>query len=316
MVESAGPQASVVIPTYNRAGLLRRTLDSLVAQDCPATDFEVIVVDDGSTDPTRAVVEQFSGRLDVKYLFQPDEGFRVAAARNLGLAHASGRVCAFIDSGVLAHSGWLRAHLHDHDTFGACAVVGYVYCFNHDNEDAEQMLRELDFGDPDGVVATLARQGRWCDVREAFYARYGDAIEDLPAPWQVFWTCNVSVGTGQLRAVGGFDENFRSWGGEDLELGYRLHRSGVKFVLNRDAIAIHHPHDKSDGHNNVSLATNFRYIAEKHDTPITRLLVDPSLKRFDLNEVVLRRGLPACDEYMAAASHGAAQSSGGRSSVS
>ena len=83
---------SVVIPTYNRAALLGRTLDSLWRQSC--TDFEVIVVDDGSTDGTLDYLTTLGGRVQV--VTQPNQG--PGAARNLGAENARGEYLAFLDS--------------------------------------------------------------------------------------------------------------------------------------------------------------------------------------------------------------------------
>lgn len=296
---SARPVCTVVIPTYNRLGHLRRTLDALTRQDIGPDQFEVIVVDDGSTEPTSELVQRYADRLDVSYHYQPDEGFRAGAARNVGIAHARAEICVFIDAGVLPHSGCLRAYLRRHDEHRRAGVVGYVYCFNHNNEDAEQMLSSLDFSDVDGTIAALDKQRRWLDVREKFYSRYAEPLHELPAPWLMFWTCNASARTDQLRALGGFDEAFRTWGGEDVDLGYRLHLDGAQIVLDRAAAALHYPHEKSKEKNAESLIKNFQYFVEKFDTPITRLLLDPSILYFDINDVIRERGLPSCAEYLA-----------------
>ncbi|MEU7585794.1 glycosyltransferase [Micromonospora sp. NPDC049230] len=285
------PDCSVIVPTYNRVALLARTLDALSRQEMDGRRFEVLVVDDGSTDNTAEVVDTFRERLDLRYFYQPDEGFRVAAARNVGIQHAAADVCVFLDSGVLAHSRCVRAHLDNHTGATSVAVIGYVYCFNHNNEDAEQMHASLDFDDVDGTIAALAEQGRWLDDREHFYRRYpGDAIADLPAPWLMYWTCDVSARTADLRAIGGFDEAFRSWGYEDVDLAYRLHRAGARFVVDRAASAIHFPHDKDHAHNKRAAATNLRYLLEKYDTPEIRVLsADPPVGYFDINDHLLER---------------------------
>jgi glycosyltransferase involved in cell wall biosynthesis len=83
---------SVIIPTYNRAALLCTALDSVFAQTF--TDYEVIVVDDGSTDGTAAMVASYGGR--VRYFQQQNKG--PGAARNLGAQHATGEYLAFLDS--------------------------------------------------------------------------------------------------------------------------------------------------------------------------------------------------------------------------
>ncbi|MFI9525730.1 glycosyltransferase [Micromonospora rosaria] len=296
---SRRPLCSVVVPTYDRMALLRRTLESLTRQDLGVDAFEVLVVDDGSTDDTPAVAREYADRLRLRYFQRPDEGFRVAAARNVGITHATGDVCVFVDSGVLLHSGALRAHLACHAGATPTAVVGYVYCFNHNNEDAAQMLAALDFDQPDATIARLIREGRWLDARESFYDQYTEAIHELPAPWLVYWTCNTSARTEQLRRVGGFDEAFRSWGGEDIELAYRLHLDGAHFVVSRDAAAIHYPHEKGHAENKKSGVRNYQYIARRYDTPISRLLEpDPPLDFYGLNALIRERGLPDCAEVL------------------
>ena len=95
------PQVSVIIPTYNRAWVLEEAIDSVLAQDY--TEFELIVVDDGSTDQTFDVLESY--RNDIKVLSQKNKG--VSAARNRGIAEASGNFIAFLDSDDL----WLSQKL-------------------------------------------------------------------------------------------------------------------------------------------------------------------------------------------------------------
>jgi len=298
------PACTVIIPTYNRATLLGYTLASLARQSLPADRFEVMVVDDGSSDPTRAVVESFAGRLNLRYFFQPDQGFRAAKARNTGIVQATADVCVFVDCGMLLHSGCLAAHLASHTaaTDRPVGVCGYIYCFTLDNEEAGQLRRVIDVDDPDGTIARLDRTGRWLDLREEFYARYTDQFHDLPAPWLVFWTGNSSAQTGQLHRIGRFDEAFTHWGGEDVDLGYRLHRDGAKLVTNRQARSIHYPHPKRLADNLEHARDSYRYLAEKYDTPITRMLAAENFDEdyFRINEIILERGLPRCADYLAA----------------
>ena len=107
------PQLSVVVPTYNRALLLRKTLESLAGQRNPPP-FEVIVADDGSSDDTKQVVAEFQGRLAIKYCYQEDEGYRVAKARNMGAAIAEAPILVFVDSGTLTGPDLLASHLRCH----------------------------------------------------------------------------------------------------------------------------------------------------------------------------------------------------------
>jgi glycosyltransferase involved in cell wall biosynthesis len=111
---------SAIVPTFNRARLLREALASILAQERPAD--EIIVVDDGSTDGTREVVERLRPRF--RYVFQPNRG--AASARNLGGRVATGQHLAFLDSDDVwlpAHLGTLLGHLRSlPDPAGSVAI--------------------------------------------------------------------------------------------------------------------------------------------------------------------------------------------------
>jgi glycosyltransferase involved in cell wall biosynthesis len=285
---------TVVIPTYNRAPLLRETLRSLTRQDLGPERFQVVVVDDGSTDDTPEVVDSFQDRLNVEYHPLPDVGYTVCRARNVGIRNAAADVCVFIDTGVVLHSGCLAAHVACHSGERPAAVIGYVYAYTVDGRGAEKIRAAIDTDDPDGTIARFRRTGGFPDVREEFYARYTDDFADLPAPWLVYWTVNASAPTGLLREIGMFDEALRSWGGEDLDLGFRLRRAGARVTLSRQAAAVNIPHDKSFVANMRSVAANYRYLARKYDDPAMRLLATlPPEKFFRLNDILRTPGSAA-----------------------
>lgn len=256
-------------------------------QDIGRDAFEVLVVDDGSIDGTEEEVKSFLGDLNVRYFYQPDDGYRVARARNVGIRNASAPICVFVDSGVVLRSDALSVHLARHEgSPDPIAIVGYVYGFNEDNENAAEIEAEIRLGSIDSTIDDFEARRRWLDFREVFYAREGDEIGGLPAPWVVFWTCHVSARTESLEAAGLFDEAFRCWGGEDVELAYRLHRIGVRFELSRLARSIHLPHPKNAAVNSESAARNYPYFAAKHPE-LGSVIVDYHL--FDVNDALRRR---------------------------
>ncbi len=111
-------KVSVIIPTYNRLPMLREAVDSVLAQDFE--DFELIVVDDGSTDGTPEVIKQYGGRVK---LFQHTENRGVSAARNRGIFQAKGKYLAFLDSDDLWVKGKLKiqvAFLDDNPQYPLC----------------------------------------------------------------------------------------------------------------------------------------------------------------------------------------------------
>jgi glycosyltransferase involved in cell wall biosynthesis len=101
------PFVSIVVPTWNRAGFLGDCLKSLVAQDYQRNRYEIIVVDDGSTDSTKTVVDGFRGYATSLYRLEDHRGLN--AARNRGIALARGELICFIDDDALAPQPWLRA---------------------------------------------------------------------------------------------------------------------------------------------------------------------------------------------------------------
>jgi len=98
---------SVVISTYNRADVLRNALDSLLQQEPPGLPYEIVVVDNNSTDSTRAVVESFIARgcPNLRYLFEPRQG--LAYARNTGILASKAPIIAFTDDDVTVARGWI-----------------------------------------------------------------------------------------------------------------------------------------------------------------------------------------------------------------
>jgi glycosyltransferase involved in cell wall biosynthesis len=265
------PRISVIVPTYNRCGMLRQTLESLAGQRFPSDEFEVIVADDGSSDDTAKMVRSFSGRLRLRYCFQDDQGYRVATARNAGARLASSPVLAFVDSGTLAGPDFVRGHLAAHAAeHGQRAVVGY--CFGYRPLDEMSWLTEaLTELEPAQVVQRYGEDPSFADFRHSEFARAGEDLGRLAAPWFLFWTVNCSVSAGIFWEVGGFDENYRSWGGEDTELGYRLFRRGVPFAMSRDAWTIELPHERHLNANFQSVGRNGRYFLKKHEEPMAEI---------------------------------------------
>ncbi|MBD5607121.1 MAG: glycosyltransferase [Candidatus Eremiobacteraeota bacterium] len=183
---------SVVIATRDRADFLAHALDSLESQrDAPT--FETIVVDNGSRDGTRALVEtrRAAGRIDVTYVSVPEPNR--GKARNAGIAAARGAIVVFVDDDVVVPESFLAAHDAAHAGVFPIAASGPI-------------LNVPSYG-----------------VRPApTFANYSGAF---------FCTCNVSVPRTSLVAAGGFDERFDLYGWEDTELGLRLRRLDVRRVF-------------------------------------------------------------------------------------
>jgi glucosyl-dolichyl phosphate glucuronosyltransferase len=121
MTRSDSPLISVVICTHNRAARLGPAIRSVLGQDAAGIPFELLVVDNGSTDATRQTVEAFAAAAP-RYVFEPELG--LCHARNTGWRGAAGRYVAYLDDDALAEPGWLRAIADAFETSAGVGVVG------------------------------------------------------------------------------------------------------------------------------------------------------------------------------------------------
>jgi glycosyltransferase involved in cell wall biosynthesis len=204
---------SVVIPTYNRLPILQKCLRALEAQELarPISGYEVVLVDDGSTDETVAWLRGHAAELPHVRLIQQEHG-GPAEGRNRGVQHAQGEVIVFIDSDLVVTPSFLRCHaqaLEQHWT-----RRGDRRCFTYG-----AVINTANFDAPTSEPHKLQ------DVSFAYFA-----------------TGNVAIDRTLLEQAGLFDTRFRLYGWEDLELGERLRRLGVALVRCPEAVGYHwHP---------------------------------------------------------------------------
>ena len=186
------PLVSVVIPTYNRVAFLAEAISSVLAQTF--ADYEVIVVDDGSTDRTATMIQGF-GDPRVQFLAFPHSGL-VARMRNAGIERARGRYVAFLDSDDL----WDSTKLDDQ----FAALSDRPECrWSHTGGRC--------------IDDAGASHARWPEPRFALQGWIGELLLRRRAPVN---TSSVLAERAFLREVGGFDETF-VWG-EDYDLWVRL----------------------------------------------------------------------------------------------
>ena len=207
------PHISVVVPTYDAPQLLAAVLTSLSAQVYPHDRAEIIVIDDGSPGGSQATLRQYDGALPLKQIILGEHVGR-ARARNAGIRAAQGDLVVFLDDDMTVGADYLSSHARFHQTHPGDVAVG-----------------DIRFG-PQIVPSALTR---YIESRGAQRFRDGD-----PLPFKCFVTGNSSLQRQWLLEVGLFDERFHTYGGEDLELGYRLHGAGARFRFAKVAGSLHH----------------------------------------------------------------------------
>jgi GT2 family glycosyltransferase len=221
---------SIVIPSYNAGPQLRRLLFSLAHNRLePGDSFDVVVVDDGSTDDTKEVVGNLALPYPVTYLHLPrTPASGRAAARNAGIEKASGDVVVMVDADQIVEPHFLASHIGYHRLRTDLVVAGPRGDLGAGSFDDERLAQEFSFAALPEVV------GR--DDREKVFAEFGENFNNLATCWHHMFSCNVSVRREHLIAVGGFDSGFVGWGLEDSELGYRLRRHGLAFAFQPAAV--------------------------------------------------------------------------------
>lgn len=204
------PQLSVVVTTYNRAAILAKCLGALLHQ-VGDPSYEVLVVDDGSTDETPAMLDALMAEHPRLRVYRQPNGGR-ASARNSGIREARGEYLCYVDSDVFVAPGFVKAHLDAHAAF-----------------------------QPHGKHRDCFVQGLSVNIdqlEDAFRVK----VPPFDPSRAFFDTKNVSLRRQWLSDVGGFDTGFVEYGWEDLELGVRLKERGLTIVRSRDAFGFHfHP---------------------------------------------------------------------------
>ena len=254
------PRLSVTIPVFNNGHLLTLALQALTRQSMPRHEFEVIVVDDGSDPSLEPVVAPFADALPLTYLrHSPNQGRSVA--RNRAIARARGDVILLLDADHCAHPELLRRHWEFHAARGLRPGVQLGRAILVDWA-AIEALKQGDTPTPD-MVGDYRE-----DVRDYLLASAHRRRDFARAPWVYGHTNNASVDRASLLAVGGFDEELVTWGGEDNELFYRLFhhhdRDPGLFAIGDDAITYDLPHFRPWRVLMAQLAENFQHIARKH----------------------------------------------------
>jgi len=238
------PQATVIISTYNNPEWLRRCLLGYAHQD--RSDFELVVADDGSGPETRAMIDGLRPQLpfELRHVWQDDDGFRKCRILNRAIEAASADYLVFSDGDCVPRRDFVSQHLRLRESG---RYLGGGYCkmprdISH-RIDGE-VISSGDFAD----LAWLKAQGLPRRKRSLkLWARPGwrekllNAVTPTPPRWA---GNNASAWATDLWAVNGFDERL-TYGGEDLELGERLTRAGIRGKQIRfSAVCVHLDHDR------------------------------------------------------------------------
>ncbi len=232
------PTASVIFTTYNQPEWLEKVLLGFAAQD--RHDFEVIVADDGSGEPTRERIERLRPGLPfpLRHLWQEDDGFRKCEALNGAIAASTADYLVFTDGDCIPRGDFLSTHLRLRQP-GRFLSGGYhklpmdTSLAIGADDIASGRCFEVDWLKAHGMPASHR------NLKLGAGPRLG-ALLDLVSPARASWNGHsASAWKRDILAVNGFDERMR-YGGEDREFGERLENAGVRGLRIRHRTATIH----------------------------------------------------------------------------
>jgi len=199
---------SVVVPVYNGERTIETCLKSLLDQTIPASDYEIVVVDDGSIDRTKELVS----RLPVRYFYQKNQG--PAKARNLGVEKAGGDIVLFTDSDCTARPDWIELMTRPLADEKVSAGKG---AYRSNQKGLAAHFAQVEFEER----YELLKKHEYIDFVDSYSAAFRKSV---------------------FLDAGGFDTSFPKANNEDTELSYKLASMGCKMVFVPQAIVYHlHP---------------------------------------------------------------------------
>jgi glycosyltransferase involved in cell wall biosynthesis len=235
------PYITVIITTYNREKQLAKCLDKIKNQTLTADAYEVIVVNDGSTDQTEKFLDEQSG---IKVFHQENAG--QGNARNLAIPHAQGQVILFIGDDIYAPESFLETHVN----------------FHKENPNLEDACLGLTLWDQDLKQNPFMQ---WLTDGGPQFA-YHKLKPGEEASFWFFYTSNISL-KAELLHKQPFDPDFKGYGWEDTELAYRMQKEeGLRITYTPAALAYHDHYMEEDSLKNKmkKIGANANIFQMKH----------------------------------------------------
>jgi len=287
------PQFSIIIPTYNKRDSLKFVLNNFFRQNYPKSKYEIIVVDDGSSDQTLQSIKKIKPTCNFRYFYWPRKinlkgkfnqwakfYNRAGLTRNIALKDAQGEIILFNDADILVSKDCLKRHSQYHNKYPDIIVRGFRMFLPKKFKPDFKKIEDFIFLDK---ISFPEKN----EIDKKLHCR----LHNLPREgWQRFIPANLSIRKKYLDKLAGFKQDSPFWGYEDTELGYRLSKLPLKLIWD-DKIKVYHlDHPSQTGDILNTLATfwiNTNILYRKYlDEEIYNVYRDVIMYR--LEEIILR----------------------------
>ncbi|MEK3661925.1 hypothetical protein BSK49_10820 [Paenibacillus odorifer] len=245
-------KASVIIPVFNQTERLIFTLKALEKQTFKG-NFEVIVVDDGSSVPVENILYNTSFNYDLKIITQPNQGR--AKARNTGFLNSQNEILIFCDADRVPDKEFIKEHLRNKGERVTIGCVKEVY-FSDLSIINKFLLKDQNI---------LAKKSRIPAYPKMIYELFDeDGNTDSSISWIATFSGNMSISRSLFSEIGGFNELFNEWGFEHFELGFRVFKKKEGFVYNNRAINFHLAHTRNIELLKINITSSLELINKLH----------------------------------------------------
>ncbi|MCQ6275182.1 glycosyltransferase [Bacillus sp. V3B] len=325
---------SIIMPSYNKYEYVSLSLYCLLKQNFNYSKFEVILIDDCSNDKTRLIPMEFDPPFKFKYirLFKNQGRSR---ARNIGIIHAEGEIVIFLDGEMLTEPDFIENHYSHHigkEGMVVCGAFHYrgIYTFltskfntqqwqhidsfvtsnpyysfhykefKRNYQDTEILFPLITHDDIDNKLYDSLSFPNWYFTKElnSGIKDFGIELNHFTLPYIAFLTGDVSVSRKLLDKVGYFDESFLGYGAEDWELGYRLYKSGARFILDPLTFCYHQEHPTSPNNFPEAVGNLYKFMKKHPNFDVLALALEhqPALNFTQIHFVVSDYN-KLCDKY-------------------
>lgn len=265
----SNPNTSVIISTYNQPEWLRLVLHSYSLQT--ASDFEIIIADDGSDERTKVVIKEFTeqSNLNVIHVWQEDNGFQKTKILNKAIVASNSDYLIFTDGDCIARKDFVETHLNLRRK--KCALSGGYFKLNESISKGitTEDISQQNCFDKDWLISK--GQSKSFKLNKLTKSKTKAKLLNALTPTKAtFDGMNVSCFKEDILAVNGFDERMQ-YGAEDREVGERMMNNGIKFLQVRySTICVHLFHQrpyKNEG--NLKLNNSIRKETKKRKLRFT-----------------------------------------------
>lgn len=236
-------QFCFIIPAYNNKVLLRNTLEALNNQKGFTTeDYEVVVAEDGSDEPVFDYIRDINKNYCLKYIYLPREKSSCRSRiRNAGAKIAEAKYLIFLDADILVREDYLAELKRCFSIDENVSVIGTRLMLPsivpYESVLDKSVFEKCSFDRVDH---------NYYEDRHFLFNIVSYNPNSRIDPWMMFYSCNIVVPKQQFDKVGGFDENYKGWGMEDIDLGCSLTNEGFKIVISSKLEGLHQFHGQSD----------------------------------------------------------------------